>query len=108
MDILIFTVALLLVVSALATLGHILRPVTDWLAPPPIDTPEPYTGPADNDVLIRLDDGTVITHGQARQLERDMKRISKKPAPLPQPRGMPDGMRAVRKLLDEQARNIKP
>lgn len=108
MDVLIFIVALLLVISAMATLGDILRPVTDWLAPPPLDAPEPRTKPAAAEILIRLDDGTVITHGQARQLERDMKRISRKPAPAPQPRAMPDGMRALRKLLEEQARTAKP
>lgn len=108
MDALIFIAALLLVIGAMATLGDILRPVTDWLAPPPMDAQEPHTEPPDGDVLIRLDDGTVITHGQARQLERDMKRISRKPAPAPQPRALPDGMRAVRKLLEDQARTAKP
>ena len=109
MDVLAFIAALLLAIGALSAIGNILRPVTNWLAPPPLDMPGPrHDEPADNEILRHMDDGTVMTWGQARQLGRAMKRISAKPTPPPAQRALPDGLRAVRELLEAQGRTAKP
>lgn len=94
MDVLIFIVVVLAVISALATLGQILSPLTNYLAPPPEDSQDSsYSEPADNEPLSSLG---------------GMKRTRTKAPPPPAPRAMPDGMRALRELLDAQSRTTKP
>ncbi|HQE08430.1 hypothetical protein [Thermomonas sp.] len=59
----------LLGVSGIATLVRAICPA-GWLA-------DGHPSPADSDVLIRWDDGSVTTHGQARELAEWMRKTRK-------------------------------
>lgn len=72
--------------GGLLSLQHaIIKPVVNWLNP----APSRHEPPPDD------------------LQERAMK-AQRRPAPPPEPRGTPDGMYTVRKLLEEQARVSRP
>lgn len=87
METLAVIVAILLAVGALAAVGDIVRPLVDWMHPPQIH------------VKVTRKRGQRHRKAKAR---REQQAGAGSAAPAPCDRPMPDGLRAVRQLLEAQ------
>lgn len=87
METLTVIVAIFLAVGALAMVGDIVRPLIDWLHPPQID------------VKVSRKRGRRHRKAKAR---REQQADTGSAAQEPCARAMPDGMHAVRQLLEAQ------
>ncbi len=78
MSALVVIVGLLILAGLFSALHGVISPLANWLSPmPPRAEPE-YQEPADDAILLRLDDGTPVTWGMQRQFERELAAIAER------------------------------